>query len=135
MCYQAAREGNFGREQKRDDWLQHCWDKMLHIDGENTNPNQALPVACFLVKNRLLYLHCDYHSKPCNLLIVPHTKIDTVIYLALTHSLGGHLGPLNTLEKVQDQFHLPGMVTEVQNFCQRCPHVRRLLMLHAGYHR
>lgn len=41
-------------------------------------------------------------------------KINTVMHLAHTHPLGSHLRGENTLEKIQDRFHCPGMVSEVK---------------------
>lgn len=58
-----------------------------------------LPADYFLVRNWLLYYHCDSCGKPCELLVMPHLKIDTVMHLAHIHLLGGHLGPQNVLEK------------------------------------
>lgn len=47
------------------------------------------------------------------------------MHLAHSHPLGGHLRAHNTLEKLRDHFHWPGMVAEVWCFCQRCPQYHR----------
>lgn len=39
LSQQVMREGNFGKEQKADDWFKHCWGHVLQIDGENKQPN------------------------------------------------------------------------------------------------
>lgn len=75
----------------------------------------------FLVKKGLLYYHCNHWGEPYDLLIIPRPKIDSVMHLAHAHPVGHQLGPQNTLEKIQDRFHWPGMVVEVCKFCQRCP--------------
>lgn len=72
MCDQVIREGSFGREQKKDDQLKHCWSQVLQFNGENTNPNQVLPVVYFMVRNGLFYQWCDHCSKPYELIIMPH---------------------------------------------------------------
>lgn len=48
------------------------------------------------------------------------STMDCCITLANSHPLGGQFGPHNTLEKLQHCFHWPGMMVEVQRFCQWC---------------
>lgn len=43
-----------------------------------------------------------------------------VLTLAHTHPLAGHLGPENTLKRIRDQFHWPGINAEVRRFCRSC---------------
>lgn len=74
-----------------------------------------------MVKKGLLYYHFNYWGEPCDLLIVPRMKIDSIMHLAHSHLLGGYLRPQNILEKIQAQFHWPGMVVKLCNFCQHCP--------------
>lgn len=40
MCDQVLMEGSFGREQKEDYRLKHCWGQVQQINGENTNSPQ-----------------------------------------------------------------------------------------------
>lgn len=94
---------------------------MLQVNGENQHPNKELPTAYFMVKNGLLYYHCSCCGNLCELLVIPRSKIDSIMHLAHYYLLGGHVGLLNTLEKIQCQFHLLGMVAKVCNFCQCCP--------------
>lgn len=68
---QVAKEGSFGREQKKDHQLKHCWGQVLQIDRENINPNQVLLAACFMVSNGLLFEQCDCHSPAISSLCPP----------------------------------------------------------------
>lgn len=43
------------------------------------------------------------------------------MHLAHAHMLRGYLGPRNTMEKIHDCFHWPGMFMEVKSLCQECP--------------
>lgn len=99
LSMQAVMEGNFRREQKTDDQLKHC--QVLQVGAENLYPNQGLPVA-FLVGRGLLYYHCSCRGEPCDDLILPMTKIDSIMHLSHPHPLGDYLEPQNTLEKIQD---------------------------------
>ncbi len=38
-----------------------------------------------------------------------------------SHPLAGHLGAGNTIQRIRDRFHLPGLEAEVKRFCQACP--------------
>ncbi len=53
--------------------------------------------------------------------MVPRTKTETVLELAHSHPMAGHLGPANTVQRIRDRFHWPGMDAEVKRFCQACP--------------
>ncbi|KAF7706759.1 hypothetical protein HF521_020013, partial [Silurus meridionalis] len=120
VCHQASREGNFGLEQRKDDSLKYCWNQVVQVGGDNGQP---LPHLYFTVKNGLLYYHMERRGRvgDCDLLVLPKTKTGSVMHLAHTHPLGGHLGPRNTLEKIRDRFHWTGMEAEVRRFCQGCP--------------
>ncbi|KAK3523233.1 hypothetical protein QTP86_024513, partial [Hemibagrus guttatus] len=121
MARRVTREGSFGREQKEDDQLKHCWGQVLQVEGVNTHPGNQLPAAYFLIKGGLLYYHPECHGEPCDLLVVPHTWTALLLHLAHTHPLGRHLGPRKTLENLKDHFTWPRMQMEVQAFCQACP--------------
>lgn len=73
--------------------------------------------------NRALYI-CQRRSKPCDLLVVPYSKM--VTHLAHTHPLRCHLGVENMMKKIRDRFHWPGMLTEVQNFVQQCEQCQQM---------
>ncbi|KAK3533091.1 hypothetical protein QTP70_006783 [Hemibagrus guttatus] len=126
VSQQVTREGSFGREQKEDDRLKHCWGQVLQAEGVNTHQGNQLPAAYFLVKGGLLYYCTKCCGEPCDLLVVPHSWTALLMHLAHTHPLGGHLGPCNTLEKLKDRFTSPGMKAEVQAFSRACPRCQRM---------
>lgn len=121
---QVSREGSFRHEQKEDDWLKHC--QVLLVDKTPSQPQQPLTVAYILIWNSLIY-----HWETCGLENL--TQEEPVICLSSPeenrvgdtssscHPLGVHLRACNMLEKPQDCFHSPGMVTKVRCFCQQCP--------------
>lgn len=93
---------------------------MIQIDGENQQDDQALPTSYFLRKwGAALKLH--QAPGQCILLLVTQSKINLLIHIAHSHSLGSHLGARNTLKKLRDHFHWPGMKAEIRDFCQQFP--------------
>lgn len=99
---QAAREGNFRREQKQDDQAEG-----LLVAGAADQEGQPVPqprTAHGLLPSREYY-HCNHWGEPCDLLIFLQTKIDSIMQLAHAHPLGSQLRPQNTLDKIWDQFH------------------------------
>ncbi len=52
---------------------------------------------------------------------MPRPKTETVLELAHSHPMAGHLGPANTAQRIRDRFHWPGLDAEVKRFCQACP--------------
>lgn len=54
----------------------------------------------FQIQNSLLYYHCTRHGESCYLIVVPCTKVDTIMYLAHSHPLGGHQGAQNMLQLI-----------------------------------
>ncbi|KAK3559203.1 hypothetical protein QTP86_005199 [Hemibagrus guttatus] len=111
--YTVTREGRFGREQKKDDWLKHCWSQVHQIDGVSADPTQGLPTSYFAVKNGLLYYHTERRGEHCNIVMVPQPHNPLLMHLAHSHPLGGHLGARNTLENRRDWFTWLGMDSEV----------------------
>ncbi|KAI2655868.1 Retrovirus-related Pol polyprotein [Labeo rohita] len=78
--------------------------------------------------------HADDRLKHCwtqvriiegPLLVVPKSKTDTVLELAHSHPLAGHLGVHNTTQRIRDRFHWPGLEVEVKRFCEACPTCQR----------
>ncbi len=45
--------------------------------------------------------------------------------LAHAHPMAGHLGAQNTIQRIRDRFHWPGLEGEVKRFCQACPTCQR----------
>ncbi|XP_053486641.1 uncharacterized protein LOC128611284 [Ictalurus furcatus] len=119
------REGKFGREQKEDDRLKHCWAQVRVIEGVDQSPDPRLPTSYFLVRGGLLYQRACRRAEQVDLLVVPRPKTAVLLHLAHTHPLGDHLGARNTLEKLRDHFVWRGMDAEVRAFCQQCPQCQR----------
>ncbi|XP_016307287.1 melanocyte protein PMEL-like [Sinocyclocheilus anshuiensis] len=59
------------------------------------------------------------------LLVVPKTKTETVMELAHAFPMAGHLGGENTVLRIRDRFHWPGLDAEVKRFCRSCPMCQR----------
>lgn len=54
-------------------------------------------------------------------MVVLRSKTETVLNLAHSHPLARHLGAGNTIQRIRDRFHWPGLEAEVKRFCQACP--------------
>ncbi len=117
---QVTGGGSFGREQREDDRLKHCWAQVRILDGKEVQPGPH-PLPHFVVQKGLLYCVAQRRGEEKLLLVVPHTKTETVLELAHSHPMAGHLGPANTIQRIRDRFHWPGMDAEVKLFCQACP--------------
>lgn len=90
MFQQVNWQGNFGQEQKEDNHLKRCWAQVRQIEWVNQSPNQRLPY--FLIRGGLLYQWASRQGEIVDLLVVPKMKTQTLMHLANTHPLGGHLG-------------------------------------------
>ncbi|KAI2645927.1 Retrovirus-related Pol polyprotein [Labeo rohita] len=73
----------------------------------------------------LLYCVTQRRGEVKDLLVVPRGKTETVIELAHTHPLAGHLGAANAIQRIRDRFHWSGLDGEVKRFCQACPACQR----------
>lgn len=67
-----------------------------------------------------VYHHMNWRGEPCDLLVIPWPCTPLLLHLAHKHPLGGHLGPKQMLEKLQDRFTRPGINSEVLAFCMAC---------------
>ncbi len=112
--------GSFGREQREVDRLKHCWAQVWILDGKEVQPGPH-PLPHFVVQKGLLYCVAQRRGQEKLLLVVPRTKAETVLELAHSHPMAGHLGPANTVQRIRDRFHWSGMDAEVKLFCQACP--------------
>lgn len=63
--------------------------------------DQWLPASFYLVENGLLYYRREHCGQVCDLLVIPLSKTQLLTHLAHAHPLGGHVGPQNTLRKVE----------------------------------
>ncbi|KAI2645214.1 Retrovirus-related Pol polyprotein [Labeo rohita] len=116
----AAGGGSFAKEQREDDRLKHCWTQVRVVDGKDILPRPH-PLPHFVVENGLLYCVAQRRGEEKKLLVVPRTKTETVLELAHSHPMAGHLGAANTTQRIRDHFHWPGLDAEVKRFCQACP--------------
>nr|XP_040028806.1 uncharacterized protein LOC120817079 [Gasterosteus aculeatus aculeatus] len=124
LFQQVTGGGSFAREQREDDRLKHCWAQVRMVEGKETQPGPH-PLPHFVVQNGRLYCVAQRRGEEKKLLVVPRTKTETVLELAHSHPLAGHLGANNTIQRVRDRFHWPGLDAEVKRFCQACPTCQR----------
>ncbi|KAL0200310.1 hypothetical protein M9458_003497, partial [Cirrhinus mrigala] len=121
---QVSGGSSFAKEQHADDQLKHCWTQVRIIEGQETQPGpHTLPY--FVVQNGLLYCVAQRRGEEKSLLVVPRTKTETILELAHSHPLAGHLGVQNTIQRIRDRFHWPGLEAEVKGFCEACPTCQR----------
>ncbi len=121
---QVTMGGSFSREQREDERLRHCWEQVRRVDGENRLPPPH-PIPHFVISNGLLYCVAHRRGEEKLLLVIPRAKVETVIELAHSHPMAGHLGVMNTVQRIRDRFHWPGLDGEVKRFCQACPTCQR----------
>ncbi|XP_073784003.1 uncharacterized protein [Danio rerio] len=119
LFQQITAGGDFGRAQREDETLKHCWPQVRIIDGNERLPSPH-PLPHFIVENGLLYCVAERRGEKKTLLVVPRTKRETVLELAHTHPMAGHLGAANTVKRIRDRFHWPGLDGEVKRYCQAC---------------
>ncbi len=87
------------------------------IEGREAQPGpHHLPH--FIIQNGLLYCVAQQRGEEKLLLVVPRMKTETVLELAHSHPL---VGAANTIQRIRDHFHWPGLEDEVKRFCQACP--------------
>ncbi|KAI7799815.1 hypothetical protein IRJ41_012432 [Triplophysa rosa] len=120
LFQQITSGGSFGREQRDDPRLWNCWTQVRVIDGEDRQPTPH-PLPHFVIKRGLLYCAATRQGEEKLLLVVPATKTATIMELAHTHPMAGHLAAANTIQRIRYRFHWPGLEGEVKRFCQGCP--------------
>ncbi|KAL0148421.1 hypothetical protein M9458_056231 [Cirrhinus mrigala] len=117
----ALLASDSGRDaQREDDRLKHCWTQIRVVDDEDVLP-WPHPLPHFIVRNGLLYCVAQRRGEEKELLVVPRNKTETVLELAHSHPMAGHLGAANTAQRIRDRFHWPGLDADVRAFCQACP--------------
>ncbi|XP_026146496.1 uncharacterized protein LOC113120717 [Carassius auratus] len=121
---QVAGGGAFAKEQHEDDRLKNCWSQVRVAEGEDLQPAPH-PIPHFVIRNGLLYCAAQRRGEEKLLLVVPRSKIGTVMELAHAHPMAGHLGAQNTVQRIRDRFHWPGLDADVKRFCQACPICQR----------
>ncbi|KAL1261365.1 hypothetical protein QQF64_006630 [Cirrhinus molitorella] len=121
---QMTEGGSFDKAQREDDRLKNAWAQVRRIEDRELHPAPH-PTPHFIVRNGLLYCVASRRGEEKTLLVVPRTKTETVMELAHSHPMAGHLGPQNTAQRIRDRFHWPGLEAEVKRFCQACPTCQR----------
>ncbi|KAL1252156.1 hypothetical protein QQF64_019952 [Cirrhinus molitorella] len=121
---QMTEGGSFAKAQREDDRLKNAWAQVRRIEDRELHP-ATHPTPHFIVRNGLLYCVASRRGEEKTLLVVPWTKTETVMELAHSHPMAGHLGPQNTAQRIRDRFHWPGLEAEVKRFCQACPTCQR----------
>ncbi|KAL0176818.1 hypothetical protein M9458_029148, partial [Cirrhinus mrigala] len=117
---QASGGGSFAKEQQEDDHLKHCWAQVRVTDNKVVLPRPH-SLLHFIVRRGLLYCVAQRRGEEKELLVVPRSKTETILELAHSHPMAGHLGATNTIQRIRDRFHWPGLDTDVKAFCQACP--------------
>lgn len=120
LFQQVTEGGSLGREQREDERLRNCWAQVRMMDDEVRQPAPH-PLPYFVIRNGLLYCVASRRGEEKLLLVVPKSKPLTVLELAHTHPMAGHLGAANTAQRVRERFHWPGLEAEVKRYCQSCP--------------
>ncbi len=105
---QVSGGGSFGRAQREDERLKHCWSQVCVMEKKDLRPKPH-PLPHFVVENGLLYCVAQRRGEEKRLLVVPRSKTEMVIQLAHAHPLAGHLGAANTTQRIRDRFHWPGL--------------------------
>uniref|UniRef100_A0A8C2EHX4 Uncharacterized protein n=1 Tax=Cyprinus carpio TaxID=7962 RepID=A0A8C2EHX4_CYPCA len=88
---QVSGGGAFAKEQNGDDRLKHCWSQVRVIEGKEIQLAPH-PVPNFVVQNGLLYCVAQRKGEEKRLLVVPRPKTETMMELAHSHPMAGHLG-------------------------------------------
>ncbi|KAL0162300.1 hypothetical protein M9458_041696, partial [Cirrhinus mrigala] len=117
---QATGGGSFAKEQWEDDRLKHCWAQVRAIDDKDVLPRPH-PLPHFIVRKGLLYCVAQWRGEEKELLVIPRTKAETILELAHSHPMAGHLGAANTIQRIRDRFYWPGLEADVKGFCRACP--------------
>ncbi|KAG1948853.1 hypothetical protein F2P79_012397 [Pimephales promelas] len=71
--------------------------------------------------DRLKHCWAQRRGEEKKLLVVPRAKTGTILELAHSHPMAGHLGAPNTTQRIRDRFLWPGLEAKVKRFCQACP--------------
>ncbi|KAI2645697.1 Retrovirus-related Pol polyprotein from transposon 17.6 [Labeo rohita] len=71
--------------------------------------------------DRLKHCWSQRRGEEKELLVVPRGKTEAVLELAHAHPMAGHLGTGNSIQRIRDRFHWPGLDADVKAFCQACP--------------
>lgn len=79
----------------------------------------------FVEKRGIIYCRVDKDGCKNDQLVVPRGLRKSVMKLAHSSLMGGHLGRKKTLDRIRDKFMWPGMSSEVGRFCRSCDACQR----------
>ncbi|KAL1248768.1 hypothetical protein QQF64_022086 [Cirrhinus molitorella] len=88
---QMTEGGSFAKAQREDDRLKNAWAQVRRIEDRELHPAPH-PIPHFIIRNGLLYCVASRRGEEKTLLVVPRTKTETVMELAHSHPMAGHLG-------------------------------------------
>lgn len=88
--------------------MKHCWSQVRVVNGAKPQPPPH-PSPHFIVKNELLYCVAERQGELKELIVLPRSKTEMVLHLAHSHPFAGYLAAENTLQRIRDHFHWPGM--------------------------
>ena len=114
-------KGQYGTAQLQDPTLVNALKNVQVLEGTLVGTRLTTSYPHFAVKNGLLYQIVQKSGKVIEQLLVPQPHRSTVLQLAHTHLLGGHLGVEKTKERVLQRFCWPGVHKDIENYCRSCP--------------
>uniref|UniRef100_A0A8C5QMW5 Gypsy retrotransposon integrase-like protein 1 n=1 Tax=Leptobrachium leishanense TaxID=445787 RepID=A0A8C5QMW5_9ANUR len=124
--------GNFRAAQWEDATLKAARENVQVMEGKVVDPDKPLGFPYFKVENNLLYRVDKKGEEEVEQLLVPQSHRNTVLELAHSHVLGGHLGTDKTRERVLARFYWPGIFSAIERFCKSCPECQ-LKAPHKGF--
>ncbi|KAK5901327.1 hypothetical protein CgunFtcFv8_026212 [Champsocephalus gunnari] len=119
-------KGQFGTAQMEDPNLLHACSNVTEIEGKPVPGVGELTCPHFLIKNNLLYYAKEVEGQRRDLLVVPKQYVSTVLHLAHSHVLGAHLGVEKTRQRIGSQFHWPGVVRAIEDYCRTCVECQKM---------
>lgn len=119
--------GNFRQKQKEGDHLKHCWSQVQAGRNGHLAPQHVFSCPKRVPLIKAYTPGCAVQSPSGAPLQGGHRHVP-----AAFPPFGVHLGAKNTLVKVRDRFHWPGMVAEVKNFVKIYEQCQRTLLWKAA---
>ncbi|XP_058850824.1 uncharacterized protein LOC131699088 isoform X1 [Acipenser ruthenus] len=118
----------FKQAQLEDPNLRYAFEQAMEASEEYWKICDTKPTPHFLLNNGLLYrvIRGTLQGEHTHQLLVPHSQRNTIMRLAHTHLLGGHLGTDKTRDRILLRFFWPGVWREVADFCESCPECQKV---------
>uniref|UniRef100_A0A8C7F2V4 Gypsy retrotransposon integrase-like protein 1 n=1 Tax=Oncorhynchus kisutch TaxID=8019 RepID=A0A8C7F2V4_ONCKI len=118
-------KGQFGTSQHRDPDLKEAMRKVKVIAGRNVDGSGEPPLPYYAIRRGLLYWVVRRRGENQELLMVPRPYRDTVLQLAHSHVLGGHLARDKTIDRIMQIFYWPRVTRDVARYCRTCDQCQR----------